>query len=102
MVNTPSDTPAWKTIAAAKQKQRLERIRPEWILDPNSYRGNRNVMDVPLTCGILNTRELEITSKYDALDLVERIRDGAFSVEEVVTAFCKRAAVAQQVVCSTI
>ena len=98
MGDTAPKEQSWKLIASAKQRQRDARIRPEWMIDPIHYRGRRNVLDVPSTCGVLSSKELKITSDYDAVDIVERMRDGVYTVEEVVTAFCKRAAVAQQVV----
>lgn len=98
MGDVSSQNDSWKNIAAGKQKERNDRIRAAWRIDVNQYRGRRNVIDVPSTCGILNPDELRITSDFDAVSLVERLRDGLFTAEEVVTAFCKRAAVAQQVV----
>ena len=57
-----------------------------------------SVLDVPRTCGILTEKELDITENYDATALVEKMAKGEFKSVEVVTAFCKRAAVAQQCV----
>ncbi|KAH7393248.1 amidase signature domain-containing protein, partial [Cadophora sp. MPI-SDFR-AT-0126] len=54
------------------------------------------VVDVPLTCGVLSETELKITSGYDATALLEKLKGGVWSVEQVTVAFCKRAAVAQQ------
>ena len=50
------------------------------------------------TCGILSAREIEITSRNDAVDIVKKIRSKEYSAEEVTIAFCKRAAIAQQLV----
>jgi amidase len=57
-----------------------------------------NVLQVPRECGLLSDRELNITEKYDAVALVEALAAGAFTAEEVAVAFCKRAAIAQQLV----
>ncbi|GME34954.1 hypothetical protein M1821_007645 [Neofusicoccum parvum] len=38
----------------------------------------------------------EITSNYDATALLEKIREGEFSAKDVTVAFCKRAAISQQ------
>jgi hypothetical protein len=61
-----------------------------------------NVINVPIECGILTARELETTGTHDAVSLLDMLRkgpvEGGYTGEEVVTAFCKRAAVAQQVV----
>lgn len=55
------------------------------------------MLRVPRDCGLLSERELNITEQHDAVAIVEKIRDGVFTVEDVVTAFCKRAAIVQQV-----
>lgn len=55
-----------------------------------------NVLDVPRTCGILTEKELDITENYDATDLVALMSAGKLKSVDVVTAFCKRAAIAQQ------
>ncbi|EGR44514.1 uncharacterized protein TRIREDRAFT_5888 [Trichoderma reesei QM6a] len=57
-----------------------------------------NLLDVPLVCGLLSDIELEVTSQHDATSLLEGLKAGAWSVEQVTIAFCKRAAVAQQLV----
>jgi Asp-tRNA(Asn)/Glu-tRNA(Gln) amidotransferase A subunit family amidase len=56
-----------------------------------------DVRSIPRTCGILNSKELEITEKYDATSLAQAIRSKSLTAEDVTTAFCKRAAIAQQV-----
>ncbi|KAJ4327287.1 hypothetical protein N0V84_002300 [Fusarium piperis] len=48
--------------------------------------------------GILNDLEIEITEKYSATRLVGKMARGDFKAVDVVTAFCKRAAIAQQLV----
>jgi hypothetical protein len=58
-----------------------------------------NLLDIPETCGILSEDEITITSKNEAVVIVDCIRCGKYSTEAVVTAFCKRAAIAQQLVC---
>lgn len=85
----------WQDIAAAKRQARASRIPHEWMLkDPASYSGN--VLDVPRQCGVLTDQEISITEKYDATALLDEIRRGNLKSEKVVTAFCKRAAIAQQ------
>ena len=93
----------WEAIAAAKQKENLGKIPPEWRLPASALKdisasSTGNVLDVPRTCGILSEVELEITEKYDAPTLVEKMRSKELSAVAVTTAFCKRAAVAQQLV----
>ncbi|KAJ4322426.1 hypothetical protein N0V94_002413 [Neodidymelliopsis sp. IMI 364377] len=85
----------YKTISAEKKLQRQSRIPKEWLL-PESYNDLTNVMDVPLTCGILSDVERDITSNFDATALLEKLKDGAWSAEQATVAFCKRAAIAHQ------
>lgn len=89
----------WHEIGVRKRSARDSRIPSAWKIDVEIYASRNNVLDVPLTCGILTSRELHITSDHDAVDLVDKIRSGLFSAEEVTIAFCKRAAIAQQLVC---
>ena len=90
----------WFELHEAKKKEQLSRIPPEWRLSSDFLATNKDTVDLrPLaaSCGILSARELEITNrKYDATALAEQIALGTYSAVEVVTAFCKRAAVAQQ------
>ena len=55
-------------------------------------------LDLPRRSGILNDKELEIT-ETNAGELVRSLASGALTSLEVVTAFCKRAAIAHQAVC---
>lgn len=88
----------WRSIAERKQLKREAAIPQEWRIDSSQYSRLQNVLAVPTTCGLLSSKELAITSDYDAVALVEKLRARRFSAEEVVTAFCKRAAIAQQLV----
>lgn len=83
----------WETVRDAKQAEREKRIPAEWRL--KELPKGTNVMDVPRTCGILSDREIEITESC-AKDLVQAMVDKKYTSEEVTTAFCKRAAIAQQ------
>jgi amidase len=56
-----------------------------------------NVMDLPYTCGIMSKEELELTDK-DATELLELLASGKVKSYDVTLAFCKRAAIAQQLV----
>lgn len=58
----------------------------------------RNVIPIFASAGILSPREIEITTSQDATTILERIRQRAWSAEEVTRAFCKRAAMAHQLV----
>ena len=54
----------------------------------------------PRICGLLTEHELDITENYDAVTLLEKIAAKELTSHLVTTAFCKRAAVAQQLVSS--
>ncbi|KAK5945520.1 hypothetical protein PMZ80_002725 [Knufia obscura] len=86
----------WQEIATKKQAERDALLPSKWRLDMSKYQSRNNLLTVPIDCGILSDKQIDITSNYDAVDLIARMRDGTFSVEEVVTAFCARAAIAQQ------
>lgn len=55
-------------------------------------------MPIFRSCGILTARELEITEAEDAIAILDQIHSKTWSAVEVTVAFCKRAAIAQQLV----
>ncbi|KEF53177.1 uncharacterized protein A1O9_10625 [Exophiala aquamarina CBS 119918] len=97
---------SWEDIVARKTERGQNAIPNDWRLSseilsklsfPLESHANRIVdLDIPRKSGILSARELEITENYSVLELLERLASGAFSSLEVTTAFCKRAAIAQQ------
>ena len=90
---------AWEEIRDAKKAEQDARIPAEWKLKPNAVppEGTRDLRPYAASSGILSDRELEITGDtYDATALAAKIADGTYSAVEVVTAYCKRAAIAQQ------
>jgi amidase len=87
-----------KTLAAEKKLQRSNRIPKAWLIPLAEYESIANLLDVPVICGVLNDIERDITSNYDATALLEKIRARIWSIEQVTVAFCKRAAIAQQLV----
>jgi amidase len=91
------DEAAAMQVVQRKRQQRESLIPSEWRLQ-GQITESGSVLDVPKTCGVLTERELDITSRYDAVDIVHEIRYRHFSAEEVTRAFCKRAAIAQQLV----
>lgn len=104
--------PAYKSIVGKKQAQLDARIPAEWrlpakwipagMLTPEESVTNTtqyeavNVMDVPKQCGLLSTKQLEITEKWDVKGLLGELAGGRLTAVEVCEAFCKRAAIAQQ------
>jgi amidase len=88
----------YRVISAEKKLQRSNKIPKEWLIDPDSFHDASNVLHVPITCGVLSTVESDITSNHDATALLERLRSGVWSAELCASAFCKRAAIAHQLV----
>ncbi|KAK7987206.1 hypothetical protein PG988_002194, partial [Apiospora saccharicola] len=95
MASTPED---YKTIFAKKVAERSSKILKEWLVAPKFFTDATNLLDIPSRCGVLSEVEIEITSKHDATDILGKLRAREFSAEQVAVAFCKRAAVAQQLV----
>ncbi|KAJ5247189.1 hypothetical protein N7468_002172 [Penicillium chermesinum] len=92
------DLPLYERIALEKRANRERSIPEEWRLPKGHVPEDQlNVTDVPMHCGILTEKECEIT-ELAAAELVERIQSRELSSYEVTLAFCKRAAIAQQLV----
>ncbi|TVY85059.1 putative amidase [Lachnellula suecica] len=87
----------YKAIARRKQAERESRIPSEWRLSSPPSSNTLDVRSIPRTSGILSSKELEITGNYDATSLAQAIGSGSLTAEQVTIAFCKRAAIAQQV-----
>jgi amidase len=87
----------YRVIAARKQTERNNKIPPQWLID-SALRNATSVLHIPVTCGVLSDVECDITSKFDATTLLKKLKEGTWSAEQVITAFCKRAAIAQQLV----
>jgi amidase len=88
----------YRVIAAEKQLQRSNKIPKAWLIPSEVLHNATNLLEVPVACGILSEVEREITSNYDATALLEKLKSGTWSAEQVTIAFCKRAALAQQLV----
>lgn len=84
-------------IAQVKREQRQKRIPKAWLLSEDQLQ-SRDILSVPEHCGILTAREFQLTQTHDAVDIVNGIASGKLSAREVAVAFCKRAAIAQQMV----
>lgn len=100
-----SSESAYVAIARKKQEQLLKSIPREWTLPahlvpagmlsladsnfkPTEYQ-RVNVMHIPRTCGLLSSKEIEITEKWDVQGLVYQMTSAKLSAEDVVRAFCK-------------
>lgn len=86
--------PAWKLRARAKRSAQATLIPSEWRL--KSIPDFTNARDYIRTSGLLSPTELAITEITDARVLQKNIQSGELSALAVTTAYCKRAAIAQQ------
>ena len=98
-------TEDWRAKGQAKLASTTAKIPAAWklsddLLKDGGFTSARNVLNVPRQSGILTERELELTEAYDATDLVKKLASGEVGAEELTVAFCKRAAIAQQLVLS--
>ncbi|KAI9661576.1 MAG: hypothetical protein M1821_008814 [Bathelium mastoideum] len=85
-----------KAHAQKKRAQQTASIPFDWRLaSVPSFTLSTDVID---TCGILSGKELAITAITDARVLRDQMLNMELSCVEVTTAFCKRAAVAQQLI----
>lgn len=94
-------TETWEAIVSKKRAENAAMIPSAWRISEElmiSETSGANVLDVPRQSGILTERQLGITDKYDATDLLGKIERKELSAYEVTEAFCIRAAIAQQVV----
>ncbi|KPM38159.1 hypothetical protein AK830_g8416 [Neonectria ditissima] len=97
---------SWQAIAAEHRSKQQKAIPAEWTLDDEQLSklsnagaptGGRLIeQDVARKSGLLSDTELDITERYTATRLLERLAVGEVSSEKVVEAFCKRAGLAQQ------
>lgn len=92
-----SNTTDYLEIARSKREHRQRRIPKAWLLSQDQLQSS-DIRNVPKHCGILDHREIHITQDCDAVDIVNGIANRSLSAKEVTIAFCKRAAIAQQLV----
>ena len=100
----------WQARVAAKREQSLAGI-PAALKLPTSFlsgltanatsRTNLIELDAVRQSGVLTDKELGITETPTAGTLLLQLQRGELSAEEVAISFCKRAAVAQQLVRTT-
>ena len=89
----------WEDISTAKRATLLASIPTEWLI-PEQLKPQDSQLDVttfPADSGWFTPKELDITFK-SATELLEKLKAGQLTSEEVTAAFCKRAAAAHQLV----
>ena len=97
--------PAYKSIVRRKQAQLDSQVPQEWrlpaqwiptgtlsteesVTNTRQY-DNVNLVDFPRQCGLLSTKQLEITEKWDVKGLLAEIAESRLAAKEVCEAFCK-------------
>lgn len=88
---------SWEERAADKRNRINDSIPQEWKIQ--SLPIEDSVFDFPKKSGILSDQELAITES-SASDLVKKLAQGELKAVDVTVAFCKRAALAHQLVSS--
>ena len=93
----------WKLLAQKCIDIRDESIPKQWMLASESLpaQSRLNVTGVPDESGLLSAEELRMTEQ-DARGLLEAYKSGTWSVQDVTTAFLKRATIMQQLVGSSL
>jgi amidase len=89
---------SWKAKAAEKRRQQYETIPSAWRLPSLPTSPTLNTAEYLDSCPILSVQDQNITAITDGKVLQRMLQTGEVTSEAVVTAFCKRAAVAQQVI----
>ncbi|KAJ5757965.1 uncharacterized protein N7511_006659 [Penicillium nucicola] len=95
-----STPPTWQDLVAQKQSECQQKIPREWILSGDVLTDLPPQLleyDLPRRSGLLSENELDITENYTASQLLVKLASGRVTALDVTTAFCKRAAIAQQV-----
>ena len=90
----------WEDTGKQARKRLLDSIPPEWRLPEDKLppADQTNVLDFPSKLGLFTEHELSITTST-ATHIVQAIASGEWKAIDVTRAFCKRAAVAHQLVC---
>jgi len=90
----------WEDTGKEARKRLLDSIPPEWRLPEDKLppADQANVLDFPSKSGLFTEHELSITTSA-ATHIVQAIASGEWKAIDVTRAFCKRAAVAHQLVC---
>ncbi|GAA5930372.1 hypothetical protein JCM3775_004371 [Rhodotorula graminis] len=87
----------WQRKAADKRAAQLAMIPSAWRLpSPSANSPPLDVRDRVRTSGILSDVELDITGEVNAQIILDKMAHGEWTATAVVTAFCKRAALAHQ------
>ncbi|OJJ32066.1 hypothetical protein ASPWEDRAFT_175370 [Aspergillus wentii DTO 134E9] len=88
---------AWKPIVIERRTAQFSSIPSSWHLPESILLAPpKNALDTIRSCDLLTPQELEWTETTDVRTLVSLLATRQVSSVELTTAFCKRAAIAQQ------
>ncbi|KAJ0415432.1 fatty-acid amide hydrolase [Aspergillus carlsbadensis] len=101
MTRKPLQDSDWRVLVSKKRAQLDAQVPANWRLSETFLAsippsGRLIEDDVVRRSGILTDGELDITENHSAKDLLSKLACGELSSLEVTTAFCKRAAIANQ------
>lgn len=101
-------TSSWQSLSATHRERQKRAIPSEWSLEPDRIQQLKHVgtqvegrlieADVVRESGLLTEAELNITQDFTAVELLKKISSRDLTSLQVVEAFGKRAALAQQLV----
>jgi hypothetical protein len=91
----------WQTIALSAQTELLQSLPTQWRINTKAYADLTDVTSVPFQCDILTPKQIEITN-LTVIQLAEGIRSRALRATEVLEAFAARAAIAHQLVSTSV
>lgn len=89
----------WEDIGNRAQAKVWDSIPAEWLIpeDKMPPEGEADVTIFPYNSGMLTEHEIVITNVL-ASEIVQQVAKGEWKAESVARAFCKRAAIAHQLV----
>lgn len=90
-------TNPFETAILARRIRQTKCIPKDWLLSSPPL--DQNVLDIPVSSGLLSPHELEVTGVVDIELLLSNLANGIWSSVEVTTAFYKRAVIAHQLAC---
>ncbi|PYI18845.1 amidase signature enzyme [Aspergillus violaceofuscus CBS 115571] len=96
MTQTLPPTPTWKPTVYAKRQAQLAAIPEAWRLPNPPPTPTPNTLTTIRTSDILTAQELAWTETPDTTTLLAALAAGQITSVQLTTAFCKRAALAQQ------
>ncbi|CAG8289766.1 unnamed protein product [Penicillium salamii] len=88
---------SWEEVSKQAQADLLNSIPAKWRIDAKAFTTVTDVSQIPKTCGILSSRQIQIT-ELTATELAKHIASRQLRVVEVLDAFAARAAISHQLV----